>query len=148
MVHFIIGSTLGGSEYVAEQLQDLLQEHQIESQLHYRPSLDQIPTQGVWILVTATHGAGEFPDNIQPFIQALQATPPKTDQLQFLVVAIGDSSYDTFCAAGKYAYQLLQDYGATPLAELFTIDIQQHSLPEDAALAWLTPLLPLLLNKG
>ncbi|CSB07028.1 FMN-binding protein MioC [Vibrio cholerae] len=53
------------------------------------------------------------------------------------MVAIGDSSYDTFCAAGKHAYQLLGDIGAKPLANCFTIDVQEHPVPEDAAEAWL-----------
>ncbi|WP_277207639.1 FMN-binding protein MioC [Vibrio misgurnus] len=137
MIHIITGSTLGGAEYVGDHLSDLLQQQGFETQIHNQPSLNNIPTTGTWLLITSTHGAGAYPDNIQPFIQALQDTPPNTATLRYAVVAIGDSSYDTFCAAGKHAYQLLSDIGAKPLANCFSIDIQQHSVPEDAAEAWL-----------
>lgn len=93
------------------------------------------------MIITSTHGAGEYPDNIQPFIQALQTTPPNTRELKFAVVAIGDSSYDTFCAAGQHAFDLLEDIGATPLADCLTIDVQEHPVPEDAAEIWLNEII-------
>ncbi|KOO11211.1 FMN-binding protein, partial [Vibrio xuii] len=42
-----------------------------------------------------------------------------------------------FCAAGKHAYALLEDIGATPVADCFTIDVLNHDVPEDAAEEWL-----------
>ncbi len=137
MIHIITGSTLGGAEYVGDHLSDLLQQHSLETTIHNQPVFSDIPAQGTWIIVTSTHGAGEYPDNIQPFIASLQNTPPNTKELKFAVVAIGDSSYDTFCAAGKHAYDLLEDIGATPISDCFTIDIQEHPVPEDAAEEWL-----------
>ncbi len=107
MIHIITGSTLGGAEYVGDHLSDLLQEQGFDTKIHNQPNMSEIPAKGTWLIITSTHGAGEYPDNIQPFIQALQNTPPNTSALRYAVVAIGDSSYDTFCAAGKHAYQLL-----------------------------------------
>lgn len=137
MIHIITGSTLGGAEYVGDHLSDLLQQQSLETTIHNQPVFSDIPAQDTWIIVTSTHGAGEYPDNIQPFIASLQNTPPNTKELKFAVVAIGDSSYDTFCAAGKHAYDLLEDIGATPISDCFTIDIQEHPVPEDAAEEWL-----------
>ncbi|WP_428771887.1 FMN-binding protein MioC [Vibrio sp.] len=137
MIHIITGSTLGGAEYVGDHLSDLLQAQGKETTIHNQPVLADIPAQGTWLIITSTHGAGEYPDNIQPFIHALQATPPKMAEVRYAVIAIGDSSYDTFCAAGKHAYDLLADIGATPLTDCFTIDVLSHSVPEDAAEQWL-----------
>lgn len=137
MIHIITGSTLGGAEYVGDHLSDLLVEKGFTTTIHNQPDLAEIDNHGTWLIVTSTHGAGEYPDNIQPFIQALQATPPRTDDLKFAVIAIGDSSYDTFCGAGKHAYALLEDIGATPIADCFMIDILSHDVPEDAAETWL-----------
>lgn len=137
MLHIITGSTLGGAEYVGDHLNDLLQEHGIETQVHNQPDLSEIPAEDTWLIITSTHGAGEYPDNIQPFIHALQDTPPRTDKLQYAVIAIGDSSYDTFCAAGQHAFDLLSDIGATALADCMMIDIQEHQIPEEPAEAWL-----------
>ncbi|CAH8211907.1 FMN-binding protein MioC [Vibrio aestuarianus] len=137
MIHIITGSTLGGAEYVGDHLNDLLQEQGYTTTIHNQPKLDAIPAQDIWLIVTSTHGAGEYPDNIQPFIAALQTTPPNTSALKYAVVAIGDSSYDTFCAAGKHAFELLEDIGATPLTDCLTIDTLEYPVPEDAAEAWL-----------
>ncbi|MGF1911480.1 FMN-binding protein MioC [Vibrio kasasachensis] len=137
MIHIITGSTLGGAEYVGDHLSDLLVEKNLETTIHNQPKLNEIPTQGTWLIVTSTHGAGDYPDNIRPFIQALQMTPPNMAEVKFAVIAIGDSSYDTFCAAGKHAHALLEDVGGTPLKDCFTIDILAHSVPEDAVEEWL-----------
>ncbi|CAM2770615.1 FMN-binding protein MioC [Vibrio ordalii] len=137
MIHIITGSTLGGAEYVADHLNDLLQEQGYTTTIHNQPNLSDISSQGTWLIVTSTHGAGDYPDNIQPFITSLQSTPPNTSELKYAVVALGDSSYDTFCAAGKHAYQLLEDIGATPISDCLTIDILEYSVPEDAAEVWL-----------
>ncbi len=58
-------------------------------------------------------------------------------EVKFAVIAIGDSSYDTFCAAGQHAYDLLEDIGATAITECLKIDVLNHTVPEDAAEEWL-----------
>jgi MioC protein len=137
MIHIITGSTLGGTEYVGDHLSDLLIEKGFETTIHNQPDLSEIGNQGTWLIITSTHGAGEYPDNIKPFIASLQSTPPKMSEVKFAIVAIGDSSYDTFCAAGKHAYDLLTDIGGTALTDCFMIDILEHAVPEDAAESWL-----------
>ncbi|MGR5321484.1 MULTISPECIES: FMN-binding protein MioC [Vibrio] len=137
MIHIITGSTLGGAEYVGDHLSDLLNEKGFETTTHNQPELASIDNQGTWLVITSTHGAGDYPDNIQPFIAALQNTPPKMADVKFAVIAIGDSSYDTFCAAGQHAHDLLEDIGATPIADCLKIDVLSHAVPEDAAEAWL-----------
>ncbi len=137
MIHIITGSTLGCAEYVGDHLSDLLQDKGFETTIYNQPELAEIPNEDTWLIVTSTHGAGDYPDNIQQFINELQNTPPRMDQVKYAVVAIGDSNYDTFCEAGKHAYQLLQDIGATPLTDCLTIDVTQEDIPEDQAETWL-----------
>ncbi|KJY82523.1 FMN-binding protein MioC [Vibrio galatheae] len=137
MIHIITGSTLGGAEYVGDHLSDLLIEKGFQTTIHNQPNLAEIDPSGTWLIITSTHGAGEYPDNIQPFIQALQDTPPRMSEVKYATIAIGDSSYDTFCAAGQHAHHLLSDIGATALTECLTIDVLSHDVPEDAAEAWL-----------
>ena len=64
MIHIITGSTLGGAEYVGDHLSDLLNENGFETTIHNQPELASIDNQGTWLLITSTHGAGEYPDNI------------------------------------------------------------------------------------
>ncbi len=137
MIHIITGSTLGGAEYVGDHLSDLLIESGFETRIHNQPDLTDIANEGTWLVITSTHGAGDYPDNIQPFITALQNTPPKMTDVRFAVIAIGDSSYDTFCAAGQHAYDLLEDIGATAITDCLKVDVLNHTVPEDAAEEWL-----------
>lgn len=137
MIHIITGSTLGGTEYVGDHINDHLVEAGIEVTVHNEPTLDSVPANGTWLIVTSTHGAGEYPDNIQPFIHSLQSTPPRMSDVKYAVIAIGDSSYDTFCNAGKHADHLLSDIGATQLSECFLIDVINTPAPEDEVDNWL-----------
>lgn len=138
-VQIITGSMLGATEYVAEHIQSLLEQESIPSKLHLQPDISEIPLQGTWIICSSTHGAGDLPDNIQAFAKAL----PDVDlnQVRFIVIALGDSSYDTFCVAGKTLYDLMQRSNASPLAEIFCIDVLEHPIPEDVAGDWFATLL-------
>lgn len=137
MIHIITGSTLGGAEYVGDHLSDLLTEQGAETEIYNQASLEEVPAEGIWLIVTSTHGAGDYPDTIAPFMDSLKETPPNMAQVQFAVVAIGDSSYDTFCGAGRDAQATLVDIGATEICPHLEIDILEHDVPEDAAQAWL-----------
>ena len=137
MIHLITGSTLGSAEYVADHLSELLEQHNKANEIHNTPHLDAIPLQDTWLVITSTHGAGEFPDNIQPFIATLQEQMPDLSQVRFAVIAIGDRSYDTFCQAGQDAFQLLKKLGAKAICECLTIDVLTDPVPEDVAEEWL-----------
>lgn len=138
-VQIFVGSMLGASEYVAEDLQRLLVENNQPAEVYLQPDITNIDPDGTWILCSSTHGAGDLPDNIQSFAKALQQQ--RLDKVKFLVVALGDSSYDTFCEGGKTLFTLMQNCGATPLAELFCIDVLTHSIPEEIAVSWLENLI-------
>jgi len=147
-IEIIIGSTLGGAEYVAEHLSDKLQEANHQTTLHYQPELTPLlntRTQDtVWLVVTSTHGAGDVPDNLRPFTEALALQNPPLPDLQYAIVAIGDSNYDTFCGAGRLLDQLLEQCAAQKLGEGIEIDVTQQALPEDAADAWFETWIALL----
>ena len=136
MIHIITGSTLGGAEYVGDHLNDLLEAQGHEIELHNQPEYNNIPQQGTWLVVTSTHGAGDFPDNIQPLINALTQESPDLSALRYAVIALGDSSYATFCSAGKSVHSQLKKLGAQPISDCFTIDVLETPVPEDAAEEW------------
>lgn len=137
MIHIITGSTLGGAEYVGDHLSDLLIAQGAQTKIYNEAHLEDVPNEGIWLIVTSTHGAGDYPDTIAPFMEALKQTPPNMANVRFAVVAIGDSSYDTFCGAGKDAQLTLTDIGATEICEHIEIDILEQDVPEEAAESWL-----------
>ena len=136
-ITLITGSTLGGAEYVADHLADLLEQEGHQTDIINRADLAELALDTTWLVVCSTHGAGEFPDNIQPFVQQLSEQRPDLSQLKYAVIGLGDSSYDTFCAAAKNLEQLLGSLGATRLAERLDIDVSQDPVPEDPAENWL-----------
>lgn len=133
--HIIVGSMLGASEYVADALAEILTQHGISNKIHLLPDLTDINPEDRWIICTSTHGAGELPDNIKPFAHQLENA--KLSGLEFLIVGLGDSSYDTFCYGAKSMQVLLQKAGATLLHQPLLVDVLEHPIPEDSATEWL-----------
>tara|TARA_R110002126_G_scaffold16500_17_gene65872 strand:- start:15363 stop:15809 length:447 start_codon:yes stop_codon:yes gene_type:complete len=143
MIEILVGSQMGAAEYVAEQVAETLVQAGYEATLHLQPDLDQLNPTHIWLVITSTYGAGDLPDNIQPFADQLAQDRRDLNTLSFSVITLGDSSYDTFCQAGKTLQQLLQQQGAKPLLESLEIDVLTADLPEDQALIWL----PQLINR-
>jgi MioC protein len=137
MAHFqiIVGSVLGASEYVADALQEKLSEYKHTADIALKPDLDELDQGQTWIICTSTHGAGDLPDNIQAF--AAQVKQSTLTGLNFIVVGLGDSSYDTYCKGAMQIEQLLIDAGANLLHPALHIDVLNHPIPEDAAIIWL-----------
>ena len=135
VVQIIVGSVLGASEYVAEALGDKLKALGHETVLHFEPKFEDISQKDIWLICSSTHGAGDLPDNIQPFADSLANAT--LSSLPYCVISLGDSSYDTFCQGGAQLYDLLKTAKAKPLSKPLEIDVLQHPIPEDHAIAWL-----------
>lgn len=73
------------------------------------------------LVVTSTYGDGDMPDNAQNFWDWLQTDAAKAlAHLNFSILALGDTNYEHFCAAGKKMDARLELLGAKrihPLAE-------------------------------
>lgn len=137
-ISIIVGTMLGASEYVADRLEELLQDtHQVS--IHLSPQLADLNTQSnqTWLICTSTHGAGDFPDNIVDFVEALSEQSPDLTHVSYAVCALGDSNYDAFCQAGQTIDRQLKALGATRLISPLLIDVSLGDLPEDLAEIWL-----------
>lgn len=144
-VDIIVGSQMGSAEYVAEQLQEALEARGFETQLHEQPNFDEC-THSTWLVVTSTYGAGDYPDNLLPFIEQIKEKA-SLDQLNYAVVGIGDKSYDTYNYAAKHCDELLKSKGSHSLLTPLEINVLDEALPEDTALAWLPTLIEKLTSK-
>ena len=144
MIDILVGSQMGAAEYVAEQVAETLVQAGYDVKLHLKPELDHLNPTHVWLVITSTYGAGDLPDNIQPFADQLAQDRRDLTTLSFAVITLGDSGYDTFCDAGHKLARLLSESGAKPLLTTLEIDAQDPQLPEDTALAWLPQLIKVL----
>ncbi|RXJ72184.1 FMN-binding protein MioC [Veronia nyctiphanis] len=137
-ITLITGSTLGGAEYVADHLSEILEKQGLNTEVINEAELKDLSLNDQLLLITSTHGAGDFPDTLAPMMEELESQKPDLSALNFAVIAIGDSSYDTFCGAGKKADSLLEQLGAKRVADRLDIDILENPLPEEPAEAWLS----------
>lgn len=134
----IVGSMLGGTEYVAEACEETLLALNHQVTLHLQPKFEQIISKNqTWLICTSTHGAGDFPDNIQSFVEDLTKYTKDLSPVKFMIIGIGDSSYDTFCKAAFDIKKLLISKGCSETIELKPLDMSQEIDPEDLAQQWL-----------
>lgn len=131
----IVGSVLGASEYVADALQEVLLSHSHSAAIHLSPQLSDLDQSATWLICTSTHGAGDLPDNIQPFAEQLKTLD--LCHLAFLIVGLGDSSYDTYCHGSVQMENIMLKADANLLCPALHIDVLHHPIPEDIAVEWL-----------
>ena len=135
----MVGSVYGAAQYVAEEAQSLLATIGHDIRLYEEPKLDDVLNfnADIWLLISSTTGQGDIPDNLLPFYLDVQNRFPLLTGKQFAVIALGDSSYDTFCGAGEQLRALLLEIQGTELAPMLRIDASETLEPETIALPWL-----------
>lgn len=75
------------------------------------------------LFVVATYGDGDAPDPARAFARALRDAPPALPDLQYAVLALGDSDYDdSFCGFGRELDDRLRRTGARPLFDRVEVD--------------------------
>ncbi|MFT5807084.1 MAG: MioC protein [Moritella dasanensis] len=134
----IVGTTLGSAEYAADHLAEKLIDQGFQVNIHLDPKLESLPidSKHAWIICTATHGAGDYPDNIAPFALQLQQSSPDLSLIEYSVIALGSKSYDQFCHAGHMIDLQLAKLNAKKVAETFEICSVETQIPEDAIDGW------------
>lgn len=144
----IVGSMLGGTEYIAEACQEALKTLNIESELHFQPNFSQIPHENsIWLICCSTHGAGDYPDNIQSFVADLEKSEDDLSSIKYLIIGTGDRSYDTFCYAAKNISKLLKSKGCIEIIKLKTLNILDEEDPEEVSQQWIIENKDLLIQS-
>lgn len=136
------GTDMGNAEDAAMTFTETLETVGIEAEAVELNQIDVADLQKAthFVVVTSTFGDGEFPDNATLFWEAISGDTEQLEHLSFAVLALGDSSYDLFCNAGKVLDERLQELGATRLAERIDID----GFYEQPAKAWSTDVVKIL----
>jgi MioC protein len=138
-IQILVGSTLGGAEYVAEAIQPFLEEAGFDSELQFEPDLNSLSLSEdqIWLICISTHGAGDYPENFKPFVDQLQQVNAPLNAVRYGIIGIGDSNYDTYCEAAKNIDYILEEMGAIRIGERFEIDVVDYPIPEDRIPEWI-----------
>ncbi|MFZ7222972.1 FMN-binding protein MioC [Avibacterium avium] len=140
-VCLITGSTLGGAEYMAEHLQQVLETQQISTALLHGPDFTEVADENLWLVVTSTHGAGELPDNLKPLFDEISTQKPDLSHLRFAVIGLGNSDYDTFCNAVNIVQECLTQQSAVQICDPLKIDVLAVDDQEQYAENWIPTFL-------
>ncbi|WP_156293154.1 flavodoxin [Serratia oryzae] len=137
-VGIFVGTIYGNSLLVAEEAENILKEQGHEVKLFEEGTLEawQLYRQHYVLVVTSTTGQGDLPDSIAPLFHALRDRVGYQPDLHYGLIALGDSSYDHFCGAGRAFDALLQEQGATRVGAVLEIDAQEQPEPEVASCPW------------
>jgi len=138
-VTILVGSVYGNSSSVAEECAEILrgEGHQVE--VLTLPNVDEVMAKpdSVLLVCTSTTGQGDIPDNLVPLFSELKDRFPLMPGRRYGLIALGDSSYETFADAGKQFDELLQELQAARLGEPLFIDACETADPEGEAITWL-----------
>lgn len=139
-VTVLFGSQTGNSHGLAKKVSKKLEEQGFQVTLS---SMGDFKPNGLkkvqnLLLLVSTHGEGEPPDNAIAFYEFLHGKrAPQLEEMQFSVLALGDTSYEFFCQTGKDFDKRLEELGAKRLTERVDCDVDF----EESAAEWMNKVL-------
>ncbi|QHM72245.1 flavodoxin [Mixta intestinalis] len=137
-IGIFVGTVYGNALLVAEEAEPILQQQGHQVAIFEDPSLDdwQQYSDKVALIVTSTTGHGDFPDSIAGLYHAVKDKLGHQPQLRYGVIALGDSSYENFCGAGKTFDAQLQEQGASRIGDVLLVDAMEAPEPESVTSPW------------
>lgn len=134
--HVYYATETGNSERAAQSLADSARAAgaavEVSNLREVRPrSLAKVERA---VFVLATHGVGEPPEGTEGFFDFWNSDKaPSLDQLEFGIVALGDSSYADFCQVGRDFEARLLELGASAVIDRADCDLDYEKPAADWA---------------
>lgn len=132
----VYGSQTGNAKRVAEQLAEKASSQGVESRLIRASSfkVKDLAKEKLLYVVMSTHSSGDLaepPDDSRDFFEQLTSKrAPKTPDLSFAVLALGDTSYPDFCGVGRDIDKRLAELGGTRLFDIAEADVDIETVAE------------------
>lgn len=144
----LYGSQTGNSRSIAEELFEITKSENINSSLISMGKMKEKSFKSLknLLVIVSTQGEGDPPDdalNLVDYINSNKA--PKLNDMNFGVLALGDSSYEFYCKTGKDFDNRLEELGAKRVLDRVDLDVD---FDDDAelwmknAIAVMKPLVP------
>lgn len=134
----LTGSVFGTATITADEIETTLSAAGHQVTRPDPPDIQHLIDENLeWLVVcTSSTGNGDIPDDLISVYTGLVNDYPKIIHLKFVVVALGDSSYENFCGGGLTMDAALADLGATRASEPLKIDALETTEPEEIAPQW------------
>lgn len=142
-LHILFGSQTGNSESLAHDAAARAKSHGLVPIVKGMDEIEigQLANIEYLLIITSTYGEGAMPDNAEMLWEAASGdSAPRLEKLNYAVLALGDTSYDLFCQAGKDWDERLQALGANRLFERVDCDVDFEAPAEQ----WLSEVIPLM----
>lgn len=138
-VAILSGSVYGTAEEVARHAERQLKAAGLEAWHKSNMSLEELLAfaPDAFLTVTSTTGMGELPDNLLPLYSEIRDRLPAWSGRPAAVLALGDSSYDTYCGGGELIRELYAELGLREVVEMLRLDASETVTPEGDAEPWL-----------
>ncbi|MBF7072264.1 flavodoxin domain-containing protein [Glaciecola sp. MH2013] len=144
-VSIFAGSVYGNAQHVAEEVQGMLTDKGVESEVFTDPETSDLSEAEAVLVITSTTGQGDVPPNLEMFHSDLRSEFPLLDGKPFAVAALGDSSYgESFCGGGRQFQELLLELQGKPVAEMLEVDAIETLAAEDEVVPWVEKLVDAL----
>jgi sulfite reductase (NADPH) flavoprotein alpha-component len=143
----LYGSQTGNSESMANEAAVAAKRHGLAPEVIDMSdiTIENLVKSERILIVTSTYGEGEMPDNAQMLWDDISSeNAPNFSNSFFSVLALGDTSYDGFCTAGKEWDRRLADLGAARVVDRVDCDVDY----ETPSMAWIENVIPIITAKG
>jgi sulfite reductase (NADPH) flavoprotein alpha-component len=95
------------------------------------------------LIISSTHGEGDPPQSALGFFEFLEGRKaPKLGSIRYAVLALGDSTYEFYCEAGKRIDRRLEALGATRIAPRADCDVDYDKPAAEWIKAVVTAIAP------
>ncbi|MEP7320265.1 MAG: flavodoxin domain-containing protein [Saprospiraceae bacterium] len=92
----------------------------------YKP--EELAHEKNLVIILSTHGDGDPPPSSKKFFDYLMSSEVKYPNLEFAVLALGDTSYPMFCKAGEDVHEKLTQLGAQAIFPIQRCDLEYQSI--------------------
>jgi len=143
----LYGTQTGNTESVGEDVVAAASNHGMSARLVDMGDieLEELSKIERLFIICSTYGEGEMPDNAEILWQEISDIEDlDLSQLNYSVLALGDSSYDEYCEAGKNWDLRLAEFGANRVTDRVDCDVDF----DDDAEAWTQSALAAIKETG